>query len=224
VNNAMNNDDANNDIGPVLPDDLENPYRIPVEQPTLRSGRRLRGELLEMAFLIITIYALVNLSTARAIVSGPSMQPNFYTGQLVIINRFAYFFNNPARGDVVVVHNPLPECRLVTSNNANCDDLIKRAIGLPGEQVRINGGRVYINGLRIEEPYVTEFCKGCDGSWTLNAHQYLILGDNRNNSWDGHSFGPISRDLIVGEAWIRYWPPQDADVIPHPVYTPNPTQ
>ena len=154
----------------------------------------------EMVVLVIVIYTLVNLSTARAIVFGPSMQPNFYTGQLVIINRFAYFFNGPMRGDVVVLHSPRLECQGARLDDKYCEDLIKRVIGLPGESVQIKGGRVYINGTRIEEPYVTEFCKGCDGSWKLNANQYLVLGDNRNNSWDGHSFGPIPRDLIVGEA------------------------
>ncbi len=219
----MNNEYSENDVEPELPDDLELNPKIPSERPVLRSGRRTSSNVFEVVILVIVIYTLVNLSTARAIVFGPSMQPNFYTGQLVIINRFAYFFNGPTRGDVVVLHSPRAECQGVQLDDKYCEDLIKRVIGLPGESVQIKGGRVYINGTRIEEPYVTEFCKGCDGSWKLKANQYLVLGDNRNNSWDGHSFGPIPRDLIVGEAWIRYWPPQDANVIPHPVYTPIPT-
>ncbi len=197
----------------------------PPERPVLKSRRGLRRELIEMILLVVIIYTLVNLSTARAMVIGPSMQPNFYTGQLVIINRFAYFYAGPQRGDVVVLHNPSPACRTAPPDDTNCEDLIKRVIGLPGEYVQIKDGRVYINSTRIEEPYIRSFCqKICDGSWTLNAQQYFVLGDNRNNSYDSHAFGPIPRDLIVGEAWIRYWPLQDEGVIPHPNYaTPEPT-
>ncbi len=192
----------------------------------LKSHRGLRRDIVETILLVVVVYTLVNLSTARAVVIGPSMQPNFYTGQLVIINRFAYFFSEPQRGDVVVVHNPRQECRTSASDDPNCEDLIKRVIGLPGEYVQIIKGRVYINSgpVAIQEPYIKDFCLGCDGSWILDSQHYFILGDNRNNSWDSHAFGPILRDLIVGQAWIRYWPLQDQGVIPHPTYNvPAPT-
>jgi signal peptidase I len=190
-----------------------------IERPKLRSGRTLRRDVVETIVLIAIVYTLVNLSTVRAIVYGPSMEPNFYTGQLVIVNRFAYYFSGPARGDVVVLHNPLKECRNAPPDDKSCELLIKRVVGLPGEMVRIKGGRVYINGTMLNEPYVTEFCPGCDiDGWTLNPAEYFVLGDNRKNSWDGHSFGPIPRSLIEGQAWIRYWPPKDATIIPHPSY------
>jgi signal peptidase I len=190
------------------------------EQPRLRSHRRLRRDILETVVLIVVVYTLVNLSTVRASLEGPSMQPNFFAGQIIVVNRFAYYFAKPARGDVVVLHSPRDECKMAQPDDTNCEDLIKRVIGLPGELVQINRGRVYINGSLLDEPYVVKgFCETCDGSWKVGPDQYFVLGDNRNNSMDGHSFGPISRDLIVGEAWIRYWPPQDASVIPHPGYT-----
>ena len=198
-------------------------YETPttVERPKLRSGRTLRRDVIETVVLIVIVYTLVNLSTVRAIVYGPSMEPNFYTGQLVIVNRFAYYFSGPARGDVVVLHNPLSQCRNAAPDDKSCELLIKRVVGLPGESVQIKGGRVYINGTMLDEPYVTEFCKGCDSTdngWSLKPDEYFVLGDNRNNSWDGHSFGPIPRALIEGQAWIRYWPPKDATIIPHPSY------
>jgi signal peptidase I len=195
--------------------------------PRLVSKRGLRRDIIETLLLVVVIYTLVNLTTARAVVEGPSMQPNFYTGQLVVINRFAYYFAQPARGDVVVIHSPRSDCQDPAKFETNgCEDLIKRVIGLPGETVVIKSGRIYINGAKIEEPYISEFCKiGCDGTWMLKPSEYFVLGDNRNNSYDSHSFGPIQRTLIVGEAWIRYWPPQDAKIIPHPNYpmtlTPN---
>jgi signal peptidase I len=147
------------------------------------------------------------------------MEPNFHAGQVIVVNRFAYYFAKPSRGDVVVLHSPRGECRTAQPDDANCEDLIKRVIGLPGELVQIDRGRVYINGSLLDEPYVIKgFCESCHGDWIIGPDQYFVLGDNRDNSMDSHSFGPISRDLIVGEAWIRYWPPQDASVIPHPGY------
>jgi signal peptidase I len=190
------------------------------ERPRLVSQRRLRRDVIETVLLIVVVYTLVNLSTARAIIVGPSMQPNFYTGQLMVVNRLAYYFATPQRGDVVVLHNPHKECLAPEKiETAGCEDLIKRVIGLPGETVKIIQGRVYVNEVRLEEPYVKDYChNGCDGEWTLLTDQYFVLGDNRNNSSDSHSFGPISRHLIVGEAWVRYWPLPDMKVIPHPSY------
>lgn len=204
----------------------------PLDRPRLSRHRRgFWRDVLEMVALIVVIYTFVNLTTARAIVEGPSMQPNFYTGQLIIVNLFAYYFAPPARGDVIVLHNPSPDCKSVIEQNASilillpnnastgCDDLIKRVIGLPGETVDIKGGRVSINGVQLDEPYIAHFCdRGCDGTWTLKPNQYFILGDNRANSYDSHAFGPIDRSLIVGQAWIRYWPLPEFMAIPHPSY------
>jgi signal peptidase I len=75
----------------------------------------------------------------------------------------------------------------------------------------------------MEEPYITQFCTGCpNDKWELKADEYFVLGDNRNNSFDSHSFGPINRHLIVGQAWIRYWPIQDIGFIQHPRYADVP--
>src|SRR5262245_44838680 len=129
--------------------DLETPVEPtrPI-RPALSPRRGLWRDLLEIVALIVIIYTLVNLSTARAIVEGPSMQPNFYTGQLVIVNRFAYYFSEPMRGDVVVLNNPTDACKDVVKSRAvielpflsqnnpassQCEDLIKRVVGLPGE-------------------------------------------------------------------------------------------
>lgn len=203
-------------------------------RPKLKSRRRFGRDVIEMFLLFIVIYTLVNLSTARAIVEGPSMQPSFYTGQLVIVNLFSYYLSQPQRGDVVVLHNPTEQCKDKINNRSTinlpftvqdnrsdgCDDLIKRIVGMPGEKIEIKKGRVYANGTLLEEPYIVKgFCEvSCNGNWTLGPEQYFVLGDNRNNSTDSHSFGPIKRSLIVGQAWIRYWPLDSMSVIPHPHY------
>ncbi len=184
------------------------------ETPRPHLNRRpLWRDFGEIVLLIAIIYTFVNLTTARAVVEGSSMRPNFETGQLVIVNRFAYFFDNPQRGDVIVLHNP---------RNGK-EDFIKRVVGLPGEYVQILEGRVYVNGVLLDEPYIERFCtSSCDGTWQIGEDEYFVLGDNRPSSHDSHAFGPIKRSLIVGQAWVRYWPLPDVAIIDHPNYAPVP--
>ncbi len=179
-------------------------------RPPLRGKRSLLRDVLEIALLVLITFTPINLMTARAIVDGPSMQPTFHTGNLVIVNRLAYFFSPPQRGDVIVLHNPRYE---------GGDDLIKRVIGLPNETIALKDGRVYVNGVLLEEPYVRDFCGlGCNGTWTLSETQYFVLGDNRPQSYDSHNFGPIERHLIVGQAWVKYWPLSEFSIVEHPNY------
>lgn len=184
---------------------------LPALKKRLYAPRPVWREMLDFLLLIIGIYALVNLATERAVVEGASMEPNFYTNQWVVIDRLAYTFGRPDRGDVVVLHDP--------ENPAV--DFIKRVVGLPGEEVTIRAGRVYINGTLLDEPYIPRFClSGCDNTWKLDATHYFVLGDNRSNSHDSHAFGPLAEQLIVGKAWLRYWPLTDFGFIPGQQYAP----
>lgn len=175
---------------------------------TLR-GVSLR-DVAETLFAVMMLYCMINLATARYVVEGASMEPTFHSDQFVVVNRLPYLLGSPARGDVIVFHNP---------ENPS-QDFIKRVIGLPGETVKIEDGFVYVNEARLEEPYIAERCQGqrCDGTWTVGSEQYFVLGDNRSHSRDGHNFGPLDRNLIIGLAWVRYWPPKDWGVISHPVF------
>lgn len=191
-----------------------------VAHPPLAAGKSLWRDLFEIVVVIAAIYTVVNLATARAIVEGNSMLPNFETGQLVIVNRLVYFFSAPERGDVIVLHSP---------RNPD-EDFIKRVIGLPNETISIRNGIVYVNGLPLREPYIASanFCiSSCDGDWMLKSDEYFVLGDNRQQSHDSHSFGPVKRDMIVGQAWLRYWPLEQFGLIPHEDYdqaSSNPAQ
>jgi signal peptidase I len=179
-----------------------------VDQVAVPSRPRLRRrgflyEILETLVLIVAIYALVDLASARFYVDGPSMEPNFVTGQRVIVSRVNYLLGRPQRGEIIVFDSP---------DRPNVDPpLIKRLIGMPGETVEIRDSLVYINGEQLDEPYINEPCtRNCENrSWTLGADEYFVMGDNRNRSRDSRSFGPIKRSHVIGEALIRYWPPED---------------
>ena len=158
---------------------------------------------METLVLIVTIYALVNLASARFIVEGNSMQPNFATGQFLIVSRLNYLVDEPERGDIVVFHYPMaPE-----------SDFIKRVIGLPGDEVELRDGRTYVNGVLLEEPYIREACNEftCPDRVypTVGPGQVFVMGDNRNESRDSRSFGAVDSGYIIGEAVLRYWPPSE---------------
>jgi signal peptidase I len=177
-----------------------------VDQAAMRPRLRRRGflyEILETLVLIVAIYALVDLASARFYVDGPSMEPNFVTGQRVIVSRVNYLLGQPERGEIIVFDSP---------DRPNVDPpLIKRLIGMPGETVEIRDSLVYINGELLDEPYTNEPCtRNCeDRTWELGPDEYFAMGDNRNRSRDSRSFGPVKHSHLIGEALVRYWPPAD---------------
>lgn len=187
---------------------MESTIQAPV-RPKLHHHGFLR-EALETLILIGAIYALVNLATVRFFIDGPSMEPNFYAGQFLVVSRVHYLLGEPERGDIVVFNAP--------GNDADDPPLIKRLIGMPGDTVEMRGGQVYVNGEQINEPYIKEACRDnrCrDQQWTMGPNEYFFMGDNRNNSRDSRAFGPVSQDRIVGEALVRYWPPSEWGIVEH---------
>lgn len=187
------------------------PIQHELPQPRIRQERSFLRELIETTLLIAAIYAFVNLATARYVVDGNSMQPNFHSNQFIIVSRLSYMFSELKRGDVVVFHYPRQPDR----------DFIKRVIGLPGDTVVILGGLVYVNGELLEEPYIERFCTGksCDGEWVVGPEEYFVLGDNRASSQDSQDFGPVERKYIVGRAMVRYWPLSEVSLIARPHYS-----
>ncbi len=195
----------------LYPDDpaLSGDQSITLERlphPPVRR-RWLARELVQTGLLIVAVYALMNLLTARFVVDGSSMQPNFETGQFVLVDRLSYLLAAPGRGDVVVLISP----------EAPHDDLIKRVIGLPGETVTIENQQVWVDGLLLDEPYI-KAAPRYSGTWTLGPDEYFVLGDNRNNSNDSHAFGPVTRERVIGRAALIYWPPEDWGLIAHASY------
>lgn len=185
---------------------------VDVPRPRLHRSSFSR-EILETLILIALVYTLVNLATVRFYIEGPSMQPNFWAGQFLIVSRVHYLLAQPERGDIVVFDPP--------GDDAQPDDplLIKRLIGLPGDHVEVRDGTVLVNGEALNEPYLHDLdasvrcSEHCDEM--LGPDQYFLMGDNRNNSRDSRVFGPVELHRIVGEAIIRYWPPSDWGIVTH---------
>ena len=148
------------------------------------------------------------------VVLGASMEPNFYNDEYLIIDELSYRLRAIDRGEVVVFAPPTSPSQYY----------IKRVIGLPGETVEITDGIITIknaefpNGFTLTEEYISEYTHGRE-SWVLGDDEYYVLGDNRDESLDSRSFGPITSKVIVGRAWVRGFPFNRMGVIPHQEYS-----
>src|SRR3989344_5751628 len=161
-----------------------------------------------LEFIKVVVISLVIVLPIRAyvaqpfIVEGDSMEPNFSDGQYLIIDELSYNFKNPERGDVIVLRSPMQPAIF----------FIKRIIGLPGEEIKIEGGKIIITGTNSEriilnEEYIPSGLDTTPNSATkLNDNEYFVLGDNRNRSSDSRSWGPLPQDKITGRAFLRLWP------------------
>jgi signal peptidase I len=119
----------------------------------------------------------------------------------VLVNKVSYHLHDIHRGDVVVFRKPPG---IVVDE----DDLIKRVVAVPGETVEGRGGKVYVNGAPLDEPYVEPLCHGTGqfGRTTVPVGKLWVMGDNRCNSSDSRVFGPIPENLVVGRAFVIAWP------------------
>jgi signal peptidase I len=131
-------------------------------------------------------------------VSGLSMEPLIHSGEYVLINTFAYRIGTPRRGEIVAFRHE-GDAREV---------FIKRVIGLPGDRIRIDRGRVYVGGAKRDEPYVQDADDRSVPEITVPPSSVYVLGDNRANSEDSRSFGPVSDDRLIGRAVAGVWPPR----------------
>jgi signal peptidase I len=131
-------------------------------------------------------------------VEGTSMQPQLVDQERIFVNRFIYRFKDVQRGDIVVFWFPKDRTK----------SFIKRVVGIPGDEVEIRRGTVYVNGTKISEPYLKpEFQDHKSFRKTIvPSGQYFVLGDHRNSSNDSRSWGFVSQDLIYGKAVFSYWP------------------
>jgi signal peptidase I len=169
------------------------------------SVKGILWEILETAVWTLVIFFLVRLAVQNFRIEMQSMEPNLHDGQSIIASKLVYHLHPPERGDIIVFHAP--------SNPGK--DYIKRVVGLPGEEVELREGQVYIDGARLEETYVTHSGKSSWGPEVVGESEYFVLGDNRSNSNDSRNWGMLDGEAIIGKAWISYWPPQEWGLAPH---------
>lgn len=161
-------------------------------------------EFLEIILIAGALFLVVNLVTARVRVESISMQPNLNEGEFVVVNRLAYRWDEPQRGDIIVFRFPGNQQKRY----------IKRVIGIEGDFISIQDGQVSINGLSLDEPYIAA-APTYEGEWVVGSGSVFVLGDNRNNSNDSKNWGTLGEDAIIGKAILVYWPPTEIGLLPH---------
>ncbi len=191
------------------------------------TSQRLAGaaELAALVLAALLIAIVINTFVAQAFyIPSVSMVPQLHVNDRVVVSKLAYRLHSPRRGDIVVFSAPPSEQGVVRpSGNAAAGalrrigrvlgvaesktDLIKRVIGRPGEVVEGRNSHIYIDGRRLEEPYLPAGTVTSDfGPVTVPAQNLWVMGDNRTNSSDSRVFGPIPRSTVVGRAIWRLWP------------------
>ena len=184
-----------------------------------RRSRALRS-LREWAFVIVVAVAIAaglrTFVVQQFYIAGPSMETTLFGDDRVLVNKLAYRFGDPSRGDVIVFDRIT-----VNGDSIQHDDLIKRVIGLPGETIEIRECVVYVDGVALEEPWLPSWmtdstvdaatrCGTASVAATeVGTNQVYLVGDNRPLSFDSRMFGPVDFDVIVGKAMVVIWPPQD---------------
>ena len=163
--------------------------------------------------LVLAVVLYLFIMTPHEVV-GNSMHPTYKNGEYLMANKITYRFTEPQRGDVVIF------------KYSDTQDFIKRVIGIPGDEVMIKDGSIYINGDKLNESnYLADSVITNGGSYihegqsiTVPNGEYFVSGDNRPNSSDSREFGPISKERIKGKAWIVYFPFSEFRLVTHENY------
>jgi signal peptidase I len=196
------------------------------QPPRRRLGCAL--EIVETLVLTLVIYLVIHNFVAQPFeVEQQSMMPTVNPGEYVLIDKISPRFQDYQRGDIVVFQPP-------EGFGQGGVPFIKRVIGLPGDTVSLENGRVFVtprggSPVRLDEPYVVRSIDGgaaptlpknADGtsSWVIASGTLFVMGDNRPDSQDSRYFGAVDRELIVGRAWLRYFPLDRVGVITRPTY------
>ena len=191
--------------------------------------RTTSGSLIELVTIVAVALGLALAIQAFVVkpfrIPSESMVPTLAVGQRVLVDRITSHFSQPGRGDVVVFkppqgadddqcgvqHPPDEACPEPTAQRSQTN-FIKRVVGLPGDHLKVLAGRVYINGKELNEPYIkpSATCEICNlpRQITVPPGHFFMMGDNRGESDDSRTWGPIPKKWIIGKAFFTYWPPR----------------
>lgn len=174
-----------------------------------------------IAIALVIFFVIYTFIAQPHLVKGESMQPNYHEGEYILTSKLYHWMGTPARGDVIVHKSP---------EDANVQ-FIKRIIGLPGEKLKISNSEVIIyndehpDGLRLEEKYLGNRTTTTGGNYipdgeviTIPDDNYVVMGDNRNFSYDSRMWGLLDKDKIIGKAFFIYWPLNEFGVVAHAEY------
>ena len=192
---------------------------------------RVGREIIEAVVLAAVVFMLLQVTVRNFKVDGSSMDPTLEDGQYLLVNRLVYLrveldrlakivpfwtagegssrhaIHAPKRGEVIVFEFP------DSNPNNPKKDFVKRVVGLPGETMRMFGGKVFVNEEVLNEPYLSHKDHSNASKVTLGEGEYYVLGDNRTHSNDSRSWGAVPEANIRGKVWMVYWPAPGIQII-----------
>jgi signal peptidase I len=214
------------------PSDRQEPTLNPATDPALRAQSynspysappAKDNPLLEVAktlgLSIFLAFGIRHFVAEPRYIPSESMVPTLEINDRLMIDKISYRWAIPKRGDIIVF-TPNEKFRKENPAPANSKDaLIKRVIGVPGETVEVREGKVYVNNQPLKERYTAAPPDYEWGPEIVPSNSYLVLGDNRNNSYDSHFWGYVPQENIIGRAVFRFWPPDRVgELTPQPLY------
>lgn len=196
------------DENPPVDVEQQTPAQAPAPNKPSRPGwMAFLFEVLQTLLLAVVLYFMIDAVLARVRVENISMTPTLIPGEFVLVNKLAYRFDEMRYGDIIVFHYPVnPK-----------EDYVKRVIGLPGDEIRIQNGVLTVNGKTLQEDYLpdTPIYTG-DKTWIVPEASVFVMGDNRNSSSDSRLWGFVPANYIVGKALVIYWPFDQFRILTHP--------
>lgn len=181
---------------------------------------RLHGllEVFKVVMIVFVVAIGIRYFVAQPfVVEGSSMEPDFHSGEYLLVEKLGYHFSEPKRGDVIVFKYP----------NNPVVNYIKRIVGLPGETVKIAGGKVFVNDVELQENYLsngdktkTLVSQSADAAYEvkLAQDQYFVMGDNRQHSSDSREWGPLAKHFIIGKSALVLYPKENFQAVASPKY------
>jgi len=185
-------------------------------------------EIVEVGLIaVITVVVVRHFLVQPFVVFGRSMEPNFSQGDYLLIDEISYHYRIPQRGEVVVFRSPDKAAEICSSHEPSF--FIKRIIGLPEEKISIKNNQIMIfnkenpDGFKLPESYLTSIfdsslIKMNGMEIQLDKGEYFVVGDNRSESCDSRSWGPVQKSAIVGLVRLRLWPLTKVSAIEYPIY------
>ncbi len=167
--------------------------------------RSLRENLILIAIALVLAFFIRTFIAEPRYIPSNSMLPTLHTGDRLVVEKVSYRFNSPKFGDIVVFQPP-PE--LQRRGYSQDQAFIKRIIGTPGDTLKINDGKVYLNGNLLQEDYIKEPPLQGFPLVKVPQNQYFMMGDNRNDSNDSRYWGFLPKQNMIGKASFRFWPPE----------------
>jgi signal peptidase I len=176
---------------------------MPSDESPSRVRRGLRAAATEVVRASTAAFLMYCLLFNLSVVRGNSMAPGIQDGDRILVEPWSYLVDDIERGDVIVLRYPLDPSV----------DYIKRVVGLPGDEVFVCNGTVWVNGKLLDEPYVEFSGVESPMKTVVSEDSYFVMGDNRPRSSDSREFGLVPAELVRGRVDVRLWPPQRAGIV-----------